>query len=96
MLNYLLRLHVVLYRVGLGISKKTLFLKNGAKLLLLFDMSKFFGKIFFEIFLKFSKTKSHFTHYQLYTRNKNKKSCPKKKIIRKEIEIETYILIIQM
>lgn len=64
MLNYLLRLHVVLYRVGLRISKKTLFLKNGAKLLLLFDMSKFFGKFFFEIFLKLSKTKSHFIHYQ--------------------------------
>lgn len=63
MLNYLLRLHVVLYRVGLGISKKTLFLKNGAKLLLLFDMSKFFGKIFLRKFLKLSKTKSHFAHY---------------------------------
>lgn len=43
---------------------KSLFLKNGAKLLLLFDMSKFFGKFFFEKFLKFPETKSHFTHYQ--------------------------------
>jgi len=81
MLNYLLRLHVVLYRVGLRISKKNSFLKNGAKLLLLFDMSKFFGKFFLRIFLKFPKTKSHFTHYQQYTRYTKQKSYPKMKII---------------
>ena len=55
--------------------------KYGAKVVQIFELCKFFGNYFSKKIQKFSKRKSHISHYQRFTKFINTKSYPKRKML---------------